>query len=155
MKKEIIRRLENNSIPVPESGCWIWTACTRGSHGYGGIKVDGKMEMAHRVSYEANYGPIEDGLVVCHACDNPLCINPAHLSIGTQKENMDDMMQKGRRARLLGEDHGRAVLNEEQVLYIRERYAKGGISQQRLANELHVDRRTVNMVIKRKTWTHV
>lgn len=95
--------------PVPErfwakvhvtDGCWEWQASTRQS-GYGQFYVPGPngeklMEQAHRVSYMLTFGDIPDGLHVCHACDNPLCVNPDHLWLGTRNDNMQDMARKGR-----------------------------------------------------------
>lgn len=80
--------------------CWGWAAYTT-SKGYGHIRLpDGRAGKAHRVSWELHYGPIPDGLFVCHTCDNPQCCNPAHLFLGTNADNAADREAKGRSARI-------------------------------------------------------
>ena len=87
---------------VDKSGdCWMWTASVRG-HGYGAFFYKGKVQRANRVSWELENGPIPSGMVIMHTCDNPLCVNPRHLSAGTQKENVQDSISKGRCHRLKG-----------------------------------------------------
>jgi len=76
-------------------GCWIWEGI-KGRGGYGKTFKDGKTMSAHRLSYEIFKGPIPDGLLICHSCDNPKCVNPSHLWAGTHQENTDDMMRKKR-----------------------------------------------------------
>lgn len=79
---------------VPFSGCWYWAGATNGR--YGKLKLAGRLEYAHRVSYQTHYGPVPEGLMVLHRCDEPLCVNPDHLFLGTQTENMRDCIAKGR-----------------------------------------------------------
>lgn len=144
---------------VPQSvavgGCWEWSG-SRTAAGYGVIGEggrEGRHIYAHRLSYEIHNGPIPAGLHVLHACDNPRCVNPTHLSVGTQRDNMADMIRKGRNA--VGERYSRAKLNREKVIRIRERYAAGGVTQELLAAEHGVSRGCIEHVVQRSTWRHV
>lgn len=94
-RKPIKERFEERYIPVPESGCWIWTGHIR-TNGYGAMSIKSKLQYAHRISWELHNGPIPEGLFVLHKCDNPPCVNPDHLFIGTQKDNLQDAFKKGR-----------------------------------------------------------
>lgn len=80
--------------------CWIWSGARsskrRGGHERGQISINGKLTFVHRASWLIHYGPIPSGLLVCHSCDTPLCVNPSHLFLGTQKDNMKDCAAKGR-----------------------------------------------------------
>lgn len=79
-----------------EDSCWEWTAATSRNNNYGVIKVNGKVRAAHRLSYFIAYGEIEEGMVIAHRCDNPLCVRPSHLRQATQSENIQEMHDKGR-----------------------------------------------------------
>lgn len=117
--------------------CWPWRG-RKGAKGYGRYGDT----MAHRVAYELTCGPIPDGLVVRHRCDNPPCCNPSHLEAGTQKDNMADAMLRNRLAR--GTRNGNAKLVEAQVDYIRRNPDKR--KQADLARELGVAESTVSMI---------
>ena len=138
--------------------CWPWTA-NRLPTGYGQIaarRADGTWRRgygAHRVSYELNVGPIPDGHSVCHTCDNPPCVNPAHLFTAPPAVNTADMDSKGRR----GDHHpsgalnGRAVLTEEAAQEIRHLHA-AGVGYRRLATSFGVGKSTISRVIRGESW---
>lgn len=84
-----------SKVEKSKDGCWLWTGSVN-NRGYGRINRCGKSVYAHRVSYELAFGSIEDGMSVCHGCDTPACVRPSHLFVGTQKQNSEDMVAKGR-----------------------------------------------------------
>lgn len=136
--------------------CWIWVGNTRGN-GYGVIQEGGRgspSKSAHRVSYELHKGIIPEGMVVMHSCDNPSCVNPDHLSVGTYAENTQDMIRKGRKRTVspLGEGNGKAKLNSDLVRYIRKRPE---LSHVALANELGLSANCIRGVRTGRTWSHV
>lgn len=89
-----IERFNAAYLPVPESGCWLWEHATNGL--YGVMRYNGRQEYAHRVAFALFRGPIPQGIIVCHKCDVPSCVNPEHLFLGTHKTNCDDKFAKGR-----------------------------------------------------------
>ncbi len=133
--------------------CWIWTACTT-RFGYGAVQVNGRNVHAQRVAYELHYGPIPVGLCVMHKCDNPPCVRPEHLMVGTLADNCRDMHAKGRGKCGVGERSGAAKLTEEAVRDIRRR-SSSGERKCDLAVEFAVSKATVTLVTQRKVWTHV
>ena len=145
---------------VDKSGdCWVWTAATTNG-GYGVIRDtgrNGKIIRAHRLSWELHNGPIPAGIEVCHRCDNPPCVNPAHLFLGTHQDNVTDTVNKGRASGggPRGALHHQAKLTEAQVLDIRAVYAAGAASQRQLARKYNVDRGTIQHIVKRMVWTHI
>jgi len=98
-QKPVIERLYDNCEVITETGCWIWIKCVN-EWGYGQIKINGKSLSVHRVSWEIhNNKPVPQGMLVCHKCDTPSCINPYHLFLGTNKDNVRDSVSRGRRAK--------------------------------------------------------
>jgi hypothetical protein len=135
--------------------CWAWTGPARGGHGllrYGGYYLGGENWYAHRLSYVMFNGPIPEGMLVCHRCDVPFCVNPAHLFLGDRLLNNRDRDRKNRHAK--GCRHGQSKLTEAQALTIRARIANGE-GQASIARDFGVHRATVNDIARRITWAHV
>ncbi len=137
------------AITANPDKCWEWQVGLF-SNGYGNFNIGGKHKPASRVAWELTYGAIPDGLWILHTCDNRKCCNPRHLFLGTSNDNTQDMVKKGRQAR--GEKHSSHKLTLEQVRYIRERYAAGGISQSELARQMGVTPSTAWHIVHGKTW---
>jgi len=133
------------------TGCLEWTGRTvRG--GYGAITIKRKTVMAHRFWFVKCGGVIPDGMVLCHTCDNPKCVEPGHLFVASQAENMADMVRKKRQAR--GTLNSKAKLTESDVVEIRKAYKNGEI-QARLAAQYNVHQTTISLIIKGKNWKHI
>jgi len=142
--------------------CWLWTGATN-NQGYGQVGADNhKTILAHRASWMMAYGTIKDGLCVCHHCDTPACVNPAHLFLGTYSENAKDMYAKGRGwlsrhrdALPAGEAHHNARLTEMQVREIRRLYALDAVSQGELSRRFGVARTSIRNIVTGEGWKHV
>lgn len=135
--------------------CWIWLAGTNPA-GYGLLHGNNN-SLAHRVSWTIHHGPIPDGMLICHHCNNPPCCNPAHLFLGSHTDNAYDMYNKGRKpfdnyAR--GESAGGAKLTNFKVLEIRNRYANGE-KQTHIAKDYGVTQSAVWAIVSGKTWRHI
>lgn len=148
------QRLEFLSVP-DESGCRLWKSSTDGKLGYGKITINNVSHYAHRISWEdANGIEVPDGLVVMHTCDNPACIEPSHLSVGTQKDNVADQIAKRRYVRGWGSTHALSKLTEEQAQEIRRRFDAGGITKAALAREFGLSATGVWRVITGRSYNH-
>lgn len=132
------------------AGCWNWPNW-KDKDGYGRTKFNGKTAIAHRVAYILACGPIPDGLVVCHRCDNPACCRPDHLFVGTQADNCRDAMLKDRHCR--GMRNGLARLTDDDVRFIRAQ--AGRVTQVSLAAKFNVRQSSIWLIQNRKQWAHV
>lgn len=126
--------------------CWLWTAATTNG-GYGVVNHRGVISRAHRLAWEWENGPVPTGMQMCHHCDNPKCVRPSHLFIGTAKENMEDMARKGRSNAPKGERCYTAKISDAEATDIRQRFAAGGISKKRLAEEYGLHSSHVGRII--------
>lgn len=139
--------------------CWIWQR-GRSTAGYGSLKWGDKRWLAHRLAYTLANGPIPKGLHVCHHCDNPPCVNPDHLFVGTARDNALDMVRKGRHrytlptARARGGQGSRTSVNEVQVVQMREKRAAGALLKD-LAREYGMTNQGVRAICRGVTWAHV
>ncbi len=129
-------------------GCWLWGGAKR--LGYGRIRVNGKKVTASRLAYEIHFGPIPAGMLVCHRCDNPSCVRPDHLFLGTHAENVRDMVSKRRHidGKRRGQENGNAKLTEAQVLSIRSDLR----TQSAIAREYGVGQALVSKIKLGKLW---
>lgn len=128
---------------VDKSGdCWIWTASVMKT-GYGCIRIDKKTVRAHRVAYELTNGPIPDGLLLRHSCDNRRCVNPSHLLPGTYKENVQDALDRGQHR--CGERDPKAKLSNADVATIRADLASG-LTGRSLARRFRVEESTISQI---------
>lgn len=149
---DVIARFYDKISCEDERGCWIWGAsCLKG--GYGKFTIHKKDLTSHRVSYMIHKGEIPLGFVVRHTCDNPKCVNPDHLLVGTRLDNVRDMDDRGRRRTPSGENHKNSKLTRENVIYIRQEYPLKSMEQ--LAKELGVCRGTVRDVVWGITWMSI
>lgn len=141
-----------------EDECWEWLA-GRNKKGYGNFYVSighskDKHCLAHRRSWILTYGEIPEGLSVLHHCDNPPCVNPKHLFLGTNQDNVDDKVRKGRMQDLKGENHPMRKLTDEQIKEIRA-LRKDGYTLFALGDKFNVHYSTIGYICSRKHWSHI
>jgi hypothetical protein len=149
-EKTLEERFDAKYIPEPNSGCWLWESGFDG-WGYGRLKYRRKYLAAHRLSWTIHRGEIPTGMWVLHKCDTPVCVNPDHLFLGTHRDNMRDMVQKGRSYWRFGETHPQAKLTKEDVAAI--------LSDTRpkliIASDYGIGASHVSAIQLRKKWHHL
>lgn len=134
--------IKNNDL------CWEWQASkTKG--GYGEFSLEGSVQYAHRIMWKLVYGEIPMNLHVLHNCDNRACVNPRHLFLGTNLDNIIDRVSKGRSSR------SRAKLKESDVIEIRSLYTSGKYTQKELAKIYNIKRECISKIILRRRWKHI
>ena len=130
------------------SECWVWTGALTNTK-YGRMHLKGKSHLAHRISYEMEYGAIPNRVHVCHTCDTPACVRPSHLFIGSQKENMADCKAKGRVNK--GSSRPLAKLTELQIKDIR----KDTRVQKEISKDYNIAQSQISRIKCRQAWKHV
>jgi DNA-binding CsgD family transcriptional regulator len=160
--KPAIERVLDKIVAIPFSGCWIFMGATN-EFGYGIVGAGGKgvsNDRAHRVTYKHFKGEIPKGMFVCHTCDVPSCCNPEHLFLGTNQDNVDDMVKKKRNSKpprnphVVGSVHPLSKLHDSQAVEIRCLYADGK-TQQNIAEIFGVARQTISKIVNNKRYAHV
>ncbi len=141
-------RFEAKYIPEPFSGCWLWTAACS-LDGYGRFWYAGKYRTAHSASFLLHGGIIPEGYDVCHTCDVVSCVNPAHLWVGTRRDNVQDAVKKNRFAK--GELSGNSKLTRSQVIAIRNSREP----QRAIAKKLRVSQHAIWSIRTHRTWTNI
>lgn len=167
-KKTIQQKLHEKADCSNPDACWIWKG-QKNTKGYGEIEVEYKRvgpdkwrpvrKRAHRASYEFHCGPIPAGMMVCHHCDTPLCINPKHLFVGTARDNFNDMRSKGREnyrsSAHPGENNPNAKLTNEIVRQIRKTRLEEGLSYSKLGARFGIEKKHAHEIVTGLLWSHV
>lgn len=153
LKRQIAALSDDPSLPWGAYPCLEWPR-GRGAHGYGILRANGSNVGAHRLAYEAAHGSIPAGLFVCHHCDNRACFRPIHLFAGTNRDNVIDCAQKGRKNSPFGERHYSARFTEDDVLLIRDLRARG-TSVRALAEAFGVTGPCISHVVNGRRWKHI
>lgn len=151
------QRMWGSVSEAPIDLCWEWKSTSRLKSGYGRITLNGEQKLAHRAAWEWAFGLIPDGMLVRHKCDNPSCCNPFHLELGSDKDNYNDMIERGRRISrgAKGEKNCKAKLCENEVLEIRKLYKNGGESTNTLARKFNVTQTLISQIVRKKIWRHI
>lgn len=153
---DLYERLFSRAIVRP-NGCWEWAGdiWDKPPRNYGRLRYHGKPIRAHRAAYECCVADIPPGMLVTHLCNNPPCIRPDHLELGTQQDNVDYMVACGRRASTKGEAHGCAKLTADQVQQIRQLLREGQLTLAEIGRRFGIHVATVCDIKHKRTWTCV
>lgn len=160
-KARFLRKVNKNGPTQSHAkhlgNCWQWLGSGYNfpSLPYGRFKFKGKKYPSHRFSWITFKGIIPDGIFVLHKCDNPKCVNPKHLKLGTHQDNSDDKIRKGRDNPPVGERAHSCKLNPLKVIEIRKKYSSGDFTCQKLGKMFNVSRSAIQGIISGKTWRHV
>lgn len=149
---QVLKTIDEGSIPIPFSGCYIWLGST--ARGYGKIRYKAKIMLIHRVVWLLNKGTIPEGLFVLHRCDTPPCVRVDHLFLGTPRDNTQDCMRKGRLRSGLPpiEQNSIAKLTRVQVQDIRQMYRQGCLTINEIAPIFGVHKETIRKIVRGRTW---
>ena len=152
VKKRILKKSYLNEI----TGCRIWTG-SKDANGYGAVHLYDQYLAVHRVAYEVLVGPIPEGKILMHKCDNPSCIEPLHLIIGTTYDNNKDRAAKGRTHKSYGEDNPYSKLKEHEVITIKKIFKKNSSITMRkyLSKKYNVSEPCIYAIKKGVTWKHI
>ena len=163
----LLERFQEKILLDKNTGCWLWVGSRLKKSGYGKFWHRGRKVFAHRISYELHKGPLPPGMQALHDCDNTSCVNPDHLHAGTQKDNQQEMVKRGRAAfgdrngsrahpecLVRGECHHKAKLTAAQVRQIRKKRSLGQ-KLQVIADQYHVSDVLIRLICQRKIWKHV
>jgi hypothetical protein len=143
--------LEERYTPEPNTGCWLWLMrCDKKGYGVAFFGENRGGQLAHRVIYREFVGPIPDGMFLCHKCDTPCCVNPAHMFIGDNTDNVQDMARKGRKA----QPDFEIKVTPDIVRELRAE-ADGGTNLHELSRRFSIPRTTVRQIVRRRSWKHV
>lgn len=134
--------------------CWLWTG-SRKSNGYGEVRINKTRYLTHRFSYQLFNGPLINGKIIMHSCDIKHCVNPAHLSQDTYKQNSKDCVDKGKNNPPIGERQGRSHLNEQAVKVIKYMHKYYNVPLKKLAKLHNVDPSSISLIVNNKNWKHI
>jgi hypothetical protein len=157
--KSVIERVLDRVVRIPFSGCWIFTGASN-EFGYGIVGTGGRgmpTDRTHRITYKHFHGEIPSGMFVCHECDVPSCCNPSHLFLGTNQDNVDDMVKKGRNSKpprnphIVGSAHPGSKLTEAQAVEIRLMHMRG-IKQKDIAAQYGMAHQTISKIVNNKRY---